>query len=353
MDATASVFTTIDDVGPEWDELMTAARAPVFYRRPFLRAFEHYPLHPVLRTAYILVRDGTGEVQAAMPAFLQRDIDPMQVIHNHYPQALPHTSLLTHVWHCYDTVLPVRPGSEAITPTAVDALRATAADWGARLYGLANVDAATPLAGALSEAGLEAVDIEIGWSLDLRAVDSFETYLATLRSKPRRNLLHDLRNAERAGLDVRVAGADDADLDGFVALARATAAKYDNADYYKPGLFQDFARALGDDMCAVELRIGGRLIGSSLALVDDTRFHWWACGVDYAACPNFSPFYVSFGQVLRAAYASGRPHLEVGRRNPIFKRRYNLTPRTLRAYFGDVAASGGAGGVQPDRLPTT
>jgi hypothetical protein len=73
-----------------------------------------------------------------------------------------------------------------------------------------------------------------------------------------------------------------------------------------------------------------------LALVDDTRFHWWACGVDYAACPNFSPFYVAFGEVLRAAYASGRPHFEVGRRNPIFKRRYNLAPRTLRAYFGDV-----------------
>src|SRR5882757_7178921 len=336
MDATASVFTTIDDIGSEWDELMTAARAPVFYRRPFLRAFEHYPLHPVLRTAYILVRDGHGVLQSAQPAFLQRDVDPMQVIHNHYPQALPHTSLLTHVWHCYDTVLPVRPGSEAITPTAVDALRATAADWGARLYGLANVDAATPLAGALSEAGLEAVDIEIGWSLDLRAVDSFAAYLATLRSKPRRNLLHDLRNADRAGVQVHVAGVEDADVDGFVALARATAAKYNNADYYKQGLFQDFVRALGDDMRAIELRIDGRLVGSALALIDDTRFHWWACGVDYAACPDFSPFYVAFGQVLHAAYESGRPHFEVGRRNPTFKRRYNLTPRTLRAYFGYV-----------------
>jgi predicted N-acyltransferase len=330
------VFTTIDDIGFEWDELMTAARAPDFYRRPFLRAFEQHPLHAVLRTAYILVRDADGTLQAAQPAFLQRDVDPMQVIHNHYPQALPYTALLTHVWHCYDTVLPVRPGREDIVPHAIDALRATAADWGAALYGMANVDASTPLAASLGAAGLEAVDIEIGWGLDLAVVDSFAVYLETLRSKPRRNLLRDLRNAERAGVQVRVAGADDADVDGFVALARATAAKYDNADYYRVGLFQAFVRALGGDMRTIELRIDGRLVGSSLALIDDTRFHWWACGVDYAACPNFSPFYVSFAEVLRAAYSSGRPWFEVGRRNPTFKRRYGLTSRTLRAYFGYV-----------------
>lgn len=121
-----------------------------------------------------------------------------------------------------------------------------------------------------------------------------------------------------------------------MALARATAAKYDNADYYKPGLFQHFVHALGADLRAVELRLDGRLVGSSLALVDDTRFHYWAVGVDYAACPSFSPFYVAFGHVLRAAYASGRPRFEVGRRNPTFKRRYGLTSRTLRAYFGYV-----------------
>lgn len=336
MDTTASVFTTIDDVGPEWDELMTAAQAPVFYRRPFLRAFEHHPLHPVLRTAYILVRDGDGVLQSAQPAFLQRDVDPMQVIHTHYPQALRHTALLTHVWHCYDTVLPVRPGSEAFVGAAVSALRDVAADWGAALYGLANIDAASSLAGSLGAAGLEAIDIEIGWGLDLCRVDSFAVYLATLRSKPRRNLTHDLRNAEQAGLRSEVVGVQEADLNGFVALARATAAKYDNADYYRPGLFQDFVRALGDDLRAVELRIDGQLVGSALVLIDDTRFHWWACGVDYAACPGFSPFYVAFAQVLRAAYDSGRPWFEVGRRNPNFKRRYGLTARTLRAYFGYV-----------------
>lgn len=336
MDTTASVATTIDDIGTEWDELMTAARAPVFYRRPFLRAFEHYPLHPVLRTAYILVRDGDGVLQSAQPAFLQRDVDPMQVIHAHYPQALGRTALLTHVWHCYDTVLPVRPGYETIVPAAIAALRDTAANWGAALYGMANIDASSSLAVALGEAGLEAVDIEIGWGLDLHEVNSFAAYLATLRKKSRWNLVHDMRNAEKAGLDVRIADADDADLDGFVALARATAAKYDNADYYKPGLFQDFAHALGADMRAVELRLDGRLVGSSLALVDDTRFHYWAVGVDYAACPDFSPFYVAFAQVLHAAYDSGRPWFEVGRRNPDFKRRYGLTSRTLRAYFGYV-----------------
>ncbi|MGW7519515.1 GNAT family N-acetyltransferase [Streptomyces sp. NPDC054796] len=333
-DYDSEIRLSIDDVGPEWDELMTVARAPVFYRRPFLRAFERHPLHAVERTAYLLIRDHSGTLQAALPACLQSGVDPMRVIHDHFPHAVGQPALLSHVWHCYDSVLPTRPGAEPATAAALDTLHRTARDWGARLYGLANVDGATRLDGMLAARGMSGVDIDIGWGLDLTAVGGYENYLASLRSKPRRNLHRDLRAAEQARVTAAVHRTDDADLDGFVELARATAAKYDNSDYYRPGLFQDFVRALDDDARVLELRIDDRLICSGLLLTDDTRYHFWACG--FAPMDGFSGFYVAFDQVMRGAFASGRTWVELGRRNPVFKRRYGLTPRTLRTWLADT-----------------
>ncbi|MER7759680.1 GNAT family N-acetyltransferase [Streptomyces sp. NPDC097619] len=323
------VYSGIDDVGPEWDELMTAARAPVFYRRPFLRAFEQHPLHPVLRTAYILLRDAEGTLQAALPAHLQQHVDPMRVLADHFPHAADRPVLLSHVWHCYDSVLPVRPGNTPAAHELLTALHRTARDWGAGLHGLANIDAATGQAAVLEAHGLRGTDIDTGWGLDLTSHTDYEAYLAALPAKARQNLHRELRAAERAGVTATTRRIQNADLDGFVALARATAAKYGNSDYYRPGLFQDFVLALGDTAHTIELRIGDRLVAASLVLTDDTRYHYWACG--YADRPDFSGFYVAFHHFMRGAFASGRQWVELGRRNPVFKRRYGLTPRTLRA----------------------
>ncbi|WP_405850529.1 GNAT family N-acetyltransferase [Streptomyces niveus] len=66
------------------------------------------------------------------------------------------------------------------------------------------------------------------------------------------------------------------------------------------------------------------------------RLHYWAVGYAEKATPHFSPFYVAYAHVMRAAWASGRDWVELGRRNPTFKRRYGLQPRTLRAYFKEL-----------------
>ncbi|MFE4828428.1 GNAT family N-acetyltransferase [Streptomyces sp. NPDC056672] len=340
MDCTVRVHTTIDDVDGRWDDLMTAARAPVFYRRPFLRAFEKHPLHPVLRTAYLLVEDRSGRAHAALPLYLQRDVDPMRVIADHHPDAVGRTVLLSHVWHCYDTVLPVRPGPGGASAArrAVTALRDIASQWDARLCGMVNVDAASPLDALLTDAGFTGADIDVGWGLTLDRYSGFDDYLANaLRRKARYNLKHDLREAERAGVTVRTGDARSADLDEFVRLARATAAKFDNSDYYRPGLFQDFVLALGDCAQAVELRVEDRVIASALTLADDTRLHYWAVGYTQKDTPGYSPFYVAYAHVMREAWASGRDWVELGRRNPTFKRRYGLQPRVLRAYLAEVA----------------
>ncbi|MEU7325132.1 GNAT family N-acetyltransferase [Streptomyces griseoviridis] len=352
MEFTVRVHTTIDDVDERWDDLMTAARAPVFYRRPFLRAFERHPLHPVLRTAYLLVEDDTGQVRAALPAYLQRDVDPMRVIADHCPHAVGRTVLLSHAWHCYDSVLPVRPGplSGAAARRAVRALREVAAEWGARLCGIVNADGDGPLGTLLPDAGFTGVDIDVGWGLPLGEYDGFEDYLgAALKRKARQNLRRDLREADRAGVTARSCEACDADLDTFVRLARTTAAKFGNSDYYRPGLFQDFVKELGDCAQAVELRVGDRTIASALTLTDDTRLHYWAVGYAQKETPGFSPFYVAYAHVMREAWASGREWVELGRRNPSFKSRYALRPRPLRAYFADTGPQGAADGTASAR----
>ncbi|MFE4594551.1 GNAT family N-acetyltransferase [Streptomyces laurentii] len=328
------VHPSIDGIGREWDVLMARARAPVFYRRPFLRAFERHPLHAVQRVAYILVTDARGRPLAGLPAYLHQGVDPMRVIADHFTHARGRPVLLSHVWHCYDTVLPVRPGEERAARTGLAALREVAQEWGAALYGMANVDAAGPLDRLLARQGLHGVDIDVGWGLSLPRFTGYDDYLASLRGKPRRNLAHDLRLAARDGVRFRRLPAADADLDGFVRLARATAAKHGNSDYYRPGLFQDFVRALGDDVEVLELRLGDRLVCSGLALLDDTRYHFWACG--FAPMNGYSAFYAVFDHIMRGAFASGRPWVELGRRNPVFKRRYGLTPRTLTARFAET-----------------
>jgi predicted N-acyltransferase len=330
---TVTVHSSIDALGAQWDDLMEAASAPVFYRRPFLRAFERHPLHPVERTAYLLVTDASGLPAAGMPLYLQRGVDPMRVMADHIPHARELPVAFSHVWHCFDTVLPLRPPADDASARALlSAMHDQAREWGAAVVGLANIDAAHPHTKLLAEFGLRPVEIDVGWGLDLRTVPSLESHLMSLRKTHRYNMRHDLRNAERAGLTVAFLSSRDADLDGFVHLARATASKFDNADYYQPGLFQDFVRTLDNDVRILELRLQGELVGSALALVDDTRMHFWACGIDYDACPGFSPFYIAFAELFREALATGRAWFECGRRNIVFKRRYGLTPRTLTAW---------------------
>ena len=102
------------------------------------------------------------------------------------------------------------------------------------------------------------------------------------------------------------------DIDGFIKLARTNAAKYNNSDYYKPGLFGEFVGMLGAQAKLLEIRQGDRLIGASVCLRDAQRFHFWACGSDYEAIPRVSPFYLAFMAILSGGFRTGAPLLEAG-----------------------------------------
>lgn len=315
-----------------WERLVRETGAPVFYSPAFLRAFDAHPLHAVERSAYILVHDEEGTAHAVLPVYLQQGIDPMGALAANRPEVLDRPILLTHVWHCYETVIPSL-GADAAR-LAVEAMGDLARRWGASLYGVANVGEGSAEARLLDSVGMTESPLDLMWSMDVSGLDGFEPYLASLGGKPRRELRRQMRRAEEAGVRVAKLGVDEADLDGFVELARSTAGKkHDNADYYLPGVFQGFLAALGDCASVVELRLDGRLIGSMVCLVDDTRFHMWTLGMDQRPFDGFSPTYVLVAHAFMAAFEEGRPTVVGGRRNGDFKTRHGFSPTELRVFL--------------------
>lgn len=338
MSIKVAIYRTLEETGAErWDSLARACAAPVFYRAAFLAAFERFPLHASDDRFYIVGEAEDGRLAFALPVYALRAVDPMKVLAGHFPDAAAATILLTHVWHCYDTWLLATTRDPDSVRAVLDTMARLAADIGAAHWGFANVDADGPLARALDAAGLAGRDVDERFSRDLSALSTVADYLAVLNHKARGNLTRYRAFADRAGVLTTVRDGLDADLDGFVALARQNAAKYDNADYYRPGLFQDFVRALGPHVRVVEHHLAGRLIGAALLLVDDTRLHFWLAGNNYDAVPQVSPFYLCFLTAMTEALATDKATFDGGRRNPTFKRRYGLQRHALRVYLVSTA----------------
>ncbi|TDD29605.1 GNAT family N-acetyltransferase [Actinomadura sp. KC06] len=328
------IATRMADVDPgHWDALIHDTKESIFYHRSFLEAFEKHPLHPVERTAYLTMLTPSGRPAAALPAFLMRGTDPMRVLATHFPDITAEPALLSHVWHCYQTTLPTHPRHPEAADAAMAAFTELAQEWKASLCGLVNIDHQDPLAARLTARGIPGTNIETGWGMDIATFANLDAYITGLVRKRRTIMRQYLRRAHEAGVRTRFTPAVDGDLDGFVRLARHTAEKFDNADYYQPGLFQDFVLHLGDHAWLLELHLDGQLIGSALVLLDDARIHFFATGFDLTASPRFSPFYLLFARTVQEGITRRLPWLAAGRRNPDFKRRHNLTPTALTAHL--------------------
>ncbi|MGF6256917.1 GNAT family N-acetyltransferase [Ensifer sp. LBL] len=334
MSMRVRTYGKIDEAGPgRWDELVASCGAPLFYRSAFLRAFERFPLHSVQAHFYIVGEDAQGGLVFATPVYLLKGVDPMKILNNYFADYGGELILVNHVWHCYDTWIPARGLDPDVVGAVLWAMEALAADLGVALWGFTNVDGTGELSRALTAAGMVGVQVEERFLVDLTPIPDIDRYLALLNQPVRQNLRRYMRIAERAGIVAQVAPVEHADLDGFVALARAGAAKYGNADYYRPGIFEDFLRALGGHVRVFEQRLEGRLIGSTVLLVDETTLHWWVAGNDYTAVPQISPFYLAFLAAIKEAMATGKVVVEAGRRNPRFKTRHGLRPRPVQSHF--------------------
>jgi predicted N-acyltransferase len=200
-----------------------------------------------------------------------------------------------------------------------------------------NVAGDGDLALALDRAGLGGKAIDRRFNTDLRPFADSDAYMRNLGPSSR-SAAHKCRNRARvAGVSTRFVDIADGDVDGFIRLARANAAKYDNSDYYRPGLFNGFVGMLGAQAKLLEIRQGDKLIGAAVCLMDVQRFHFWACGSDYDAIPRVSPFYLAFMAILEEAIRLGAPMLEAGRRNETFKLRYGFSPHPVQAHIATLA----------------
>jgi hypothetical protein len=327
-------YTTIEEVDiSRWDELITYCSAPLFYRTSFLRAFEQFPLHDVKAYYYLTGEDENGLLIFATPVYLLEGVDPMRVINDYFPDYTGAPILVNHVWHCYDTRIPARNLDADVVGVILQSMKKLAEELGVACWGFTNVDGTGELSLALTTAGMTGIQVDERFCVDLALVHDIDCYLALLDSKVRQNLRRYRHIAQRAGLVSRIIDIQKADLEGFVTLARAGAAKYGNADYYQPGIFESFLCALGDQAQVFEQRLDGKLIGSTILLVDESTLHWWVAGNNYTALPQISPFYLAFLGAIEEALASGKSVMEAGRRNSRFKTRHGLQPRPVLAYF--------------------
>jgi predicted N-acyltransferase len=334
------IHSSLENVGVDrWNKLMASCGAPVFYYSSFLAAFERLPLHAVREFHYVVGVDESGDLQCGFPAFLLDGTDPMRVLATHFTELTGKPILLSHVWHCYDSWLPARTLDEETIRPAVEAFEDLARRLGARAYGFVNVAGDGELTSALERAGLGGKPIDRRFNVDLRPFSDPEAYLQHLGYSSRAAARKCRNRADAAGVWTRFVDIKSGDIDGFIRLARTNAAKYNNSDYYKPGLFGEFVGMLGAQARLLEIRQGDRLIGASVCLQDAQRFHFWACGSDYDAIPRVSPFYLAFLAILTEAIQTGAPLLEAGRRNETFKLRYGFSPHPVHAHIAPLGPS--------------
>lgn len=324
--------TELDRIDPgEWDRVIAESAAPVFYSHGFVAAYDRAPLASVDGYTYLVVRrrfDGTAV--AVVPAYLQRQPDPIGCLTAAYPDVRG-AALLSHVWHCYDGRLAATIDHDELVPAVLDALRDEARASGAAWFGLVNVSRDGATAEAVRAAGLPLRHLLDRFTMDLRGMTCFDDYLDRLSHNSRHTLRRNLRRADEAGVTTEFLPVSQARLDEMAVLSAKTAARFGNTTFYRPDTFADFVRALGPSAGTIEVRQRGRLVGHVVYLTDEERFHAWTGGVDYEVDGNFSPYRVMHAAFVGLAIKMGLPILEGGRGNPNFKTQHGLRPLPLDA----------------------
>jgi predicted N-acyltransferase len=308
----------------DWDSVVHASGAPVFYEHAYLSAYEQAPLTNTDYSGCFLVWDGERLV-GVLPVYLQSAANPLRRLHEAYPEARGERALLSHSWHCYDAHVPA---TAEVLPLLLDALTRAASLFGVPWCGFVNVQRGNALSQGLRAAGLPARHLGDRWTTDLT---SYENYLAGLGIRARANLRRNERRSREAGVTIEILPVEHAALDEIAVLCTKTAIRFDNNGFYPGVTFSRFVTALGGLAHVIEVRQHGKLVAAGVCLADATRFHTWTCGVDYAVDGRYSPYGVLFAESVKLAIRLGKTTLEGGRDNADFKRRYGLSPRHLDA----------------------
>ncbi|GII04108.1 GNAT family N-acetyltransferase [Planobispora takensis] len=328
------VAGSIDDLtDAELEHWRAATRAaPAFYRPAFLRAYERAPLAPTDAFHYLLLPD------AVLPAYLQGTEDAAGDVSGLGLPARPQDRiLLTHVTHCYDTVLPAAAPLARAVPAACRALAELAARQGARWFAFLDVDASGTLARRLAAEGFTPVPMETRHRLDLRPYRDLNDLIAR---HPRRSYAGRWLRRIRARGDVETTVLCPPFGDGRAAeaveLCRRTTARHGTPGYY-PEQLHAFVREAGEDVRVVETRVGGRLATAVICLLDAERFHLWAGGTDECLSGRgISRYALLVSSVLGPALACGARWLEAGRGNAGVKEHFGMEPVPLAGFVGTL-----------------
>ncbi|HVB45751.1 MAG TPA: GNAT family N-acetyltransferase [Streptosporangiaceae bacterium] len=335
-DHVLSVYASIKEIDrPDWSAVVNSVNAPAFYDYAFLRAYEQIPLQETENFFYLTF--GKPAV-AVLPACIQSTGDALGSISGlALPDRLPGDHiLLTHVAHCYDTVIPANPG--ALTPSLADqacrALADLARQSGLKWFAFQNVDGSGVLAKLLTAAQLTKIPMNTRFRRPVATYATVQDYVADIPSKSGRAALRRSHGqARRAGM--RVASPDPASgAAEAVELCRRTTARHGTADYYPERLHEFVARA-GDLVTVTEVRLGGRLATAAICLSDSMRFHLWAGGIDYEVTTQIdSAFPLMLWPAVEETIMRRRPVFEAGRGNAAAKLRFHLEPLPLFAFVG-------------------
>ncbi|MFF3420475.1 GNAT family N-acetyltransferase [Streptomyces sp. NPDC002698] len=196
-------------------------------------------------------------------------------------------ALLGHNWYCYDTRVPVRvvgPARRArVLGALLDALCDLAAADGAWTAGLVSVPENDPVLDVARAKGWRVAPIVTRFQLPLHgatgdALDSYDSYLATLGARTRRTIRQYLRRAADAGVTTAVEAPRPDFLRTVGDLTRRTTARYGSAGMYPEDAFASFVMSLGDHARVVRVDRSDLPLAAAVVLLDDECLHMWAGG---------------------------------------------------------------------------
>jgi len=319
----------------QWSAVVEVVQAPAFYDYRFLQAYERQPLQQTEAIYYLTFGD---PAIAVLPAYLQSTDDPLGVVASlGLPGRLPGDLILqTHVAHCYDTLLPARPGAltARLVDTACETLGTLAAQAGVKWFAFLNVDGSSELADLLLAAGLLKLPIFTRYNKHIAGYGSVDDFVAGIPShKARYALRRSYRQAERN--EMRITCPDPAGgAPASVGLCRGTTSRHGTAAYY-PEWFGDFVIDAAEVISVIEVRLGDKLASASICLKDPLRFHLWAGGLDYEVMAEIqSAFPLMLLPAMTEAIENRHSIFEAGRANGVVKERFRLEPCPLFAFVG-------------------
>jgi len=302
------------------------SKAPFYYRKKFLEAYQRHPVQSVVDSFYLEVLDKDGRLVAFSPCYLQGD--PLGA----FGPATDEISLLSHCWHCYDTRLLAADPTPDLVRLLMDTMGEQAGHYGVRRYGFINVESGSADADAMEAAGLTPAALDTRYVLDLSGFDDEEAYLASLRPRPRHEYRRQLNRAGEAGVSCSARRTSPDEAAHSLRLLEVSATRAGSSGYYDAERIAAFLRVVGDATRVVEIAVDGQLVAIGICFLEADRLHTWAAGYDRERKLPFSPYYVLYAASVRLALEHGVPLLEGGRRNDQFKRRYGMAPRSLLSF---------------------